>query len=194
MKQLIPFLAIALLFSACCKDHSELIPGQDFIPDNVLRAIEENGQTIYKGFNPPALEGKYLMAPAILVRSNFDDPYLPGHAFLNATMGFSDYDPGKLTLKVTVSEGSASTGEGYGSFITGSGNNFTVYVKVESTDAEGHTVLHADVYSGTVEAGGIRNLQRSYFMIDDNGDPNDRYIEIGNGRLAEDQDGFSQKI
>lgn len=194
MKQLLSFLAIALLFSACCKDHSDLIPGQDFIPDDVLRAIEENGQTIHKGFNPPALDGRYRLAPAVLVRSNFDDPYLPGHAFLDATIGFSQYNPGNLTLKVTVSEGSASSGEGSGSFVSGSGNNFTVYVKVESTDAEGNTVIHADVYSGTLEAGGIRNLQRSYFMIDDNGDPNDRYIEVGNGRLAEDQDGFSEKI
>ncbi len=193
MKNLFGFLLCALLLSSCCKDYSDLIPGQDFIPNDVLKAIEDNGHIIYDGYTPPALDGKYLMSPSVLVSSNFDDPYLPGHLFVDGVIEFSDFDPQALTLKVTIAEGGLQ-GVGYGSFISGNGNNFTVYVKVEAKDLSGHELLQTEVYSGTLEPGGIRNLQRSLFMVDDHGDPNDEYIGNGQGRLAKDSDGFSEKI
>ncbi len=193
MKNLFYFLLLSFLLSSCCKDYSDLIPGQDFIPADVLQAIEDNGQIIYNGYTPPALEGKYLMSPSVLVSSNFSDPYLPGHLFVDNIVEFSDFNPNDLTIKVTISEGGAN-GIGYGSFISGQGNNFTVYVKVDFKDISGHEVLQTEVYSGTLETGGIRNLQRSLFMVDDKGDPNDGYIGNGQGRLAIDQDEFSQKI
>ena len=98
-----------------------------------------------------------------------------------------------MTIKVTLKEGGL-TGEGFGSFISGQGDNFTVYVKVDATDARGHELLQTEIYSGTLEANGIRNLQRSLFMVDDKGDPNNEYIDNGQGRLAKDEDGFSEKI
>lgn len=193
MKKLFFFLLLAGLVSGCCKDHSELIPGQDFIPDDILEAIEQNGQTIYDGYNPPRLEGRYFMAPPILSSSNFDDSVFPGHTFIDLILEFSDFDPATLTIKVAITEGGI-TGEGRGSFISGQGNNFTVYVRIDSKDSSGHEFLQADVYSGTLEPDGIRNLQRSVFMVDDKGDPNEEYIENGQGRLITDADGFSEKL
>ncbi len=193
MKHFISLLILTLLLGACCKDHSEIIPGQNFIPDDVLDAIRANGQIIYDGYNPPALKDKFLMSPSVLVSSNFDDVFAPGHQFVDAIIEFSNFNPNDLTIKVTIEEGTTQ-GEGIGSFISGVGNNFTVYVKLDTEDATGHKIVHADVFSGTLETGGIRNLQRSVFMIEDNGDPNNDYIEIGQGRLAEDEDGFSEKI
>jgi len=194
MKYFLSYLTIAVLLSACCKDHSDIIPGQDFIPDDILKAIEDNGQIIHKGYNPPALQGKYLMSPVVLVNSNFDDPFLPGHRFVDAIIEFSEYNPNKLTLKVAVEEIGVSKGDGYGSFISGYDNYFTVYVKVNNKDTKGHEVLTANVYSGTIEADGIYHLQLSIFVIDNNGDPNNEYVENGQGRLIIDQDSISEKI
>ena len=193
MKYILSSLVIAILLSSCCKDHSDLIPGQNFIPKDILQAIEDNGQVIYNGYTPPALEGKFRMSPSVLVSSNLNDPDFPGHLFVDTEIEFSDFNPSDLTIKVTVKEGPL-LGKGFGSFISGEGNNFTVYVKVENVDASGHQLLQTEVYSGTLEPGGIRNLQRSLFMVDDHGDPNNEYIENGHGRLAEDQDGFSEKF
>jgi hypothetical protein len=194
MKYLILLLPLAILFGACCKDHSDIIPGQNFIPDDILKAIQDNGQIIYTGYNPPVLEGKYFISPVLLVNSNFADIASPGDQFVDAIVEFYDYNPNDLTLKVRIEEIGESVGEGFGSFISGSGNNFTVYVKVETEDTQGHKFLQTDVYSGTLESGGIRDLQRSGFMVDDKGDPNNEYIENGQGRLAEDGDGSSEKI
>jgi len=194
MKNLFCFLLLSFFLGSCCKDYSNLIPGQDFIPADILQAIEDNGQIIYTGYNPPALEGKYRMAPSVLVSSNFADQFSPGFQFVDNVVGFSDFDSKTLTIKVSIKEGDIIIGEGYGSFISGQGDNFTVYVKIDAKDNKGHEWLQTEVYSGTLELGGIRNLQRSLFMIDDKGDPNFDYIENGQGRLIIDQDSFSEKI
>lgn len=193
MKNTIFFLLITLVLGSCCKEYPELVPGQNFIPEDILKAIEDNGQVIYNGYTPPHLEGKYFLSPQVLVGSNFDDPASPGDVFSDVIVEFSEFDPKALTIKAKITEG-GSSGEGYGSFISGHDNNFTIYVRVDAEDLQGHKLIRTEVYSGTLESAGIRNLQRSGFMVDDKGDPNDDYIENGQGRLAKDGDGFSEKL
>lgn len=193
MKKTIFFLLIALVLGACCKEYPELVPGQNFIPDDILKAIENNGQVIHNGYTPPHLEGKYFLSPQVLVASNFDDQVSPGEIFSDVIVEFLEFDPKALTIKAKISEG-GNSGVGYGGFISGQDNNFTVYLKVDAKDLKGHQLIRTEVYSGILEPGGIRNLQRSGFMVDDKGDPNDDYIENGQGRLAKDGDGFSEKL
>jgi len=193
MKNLFGFLLLSFLLASCCKDYADLIPGQDFIPSDVLKAIEDNGQIIYNGYTPPKIEGKYLISPLVLVSSNFDELALPGYLLPDYIVEFYDFDPNNLTIRVNT-EHAGNKGIGFGGFVSGQSNDFTVYVKVESTDSYGHKVLITEVYSGTLEAGNIRNLQLSAFMVDDRGDPNGEYIENGQGRLAKDNDGISEKI
>lgn len=185
-------LLVALAATACYEDHSDLIPGQDFIPDEILAKIKENGQPIYEGLTPPDVTGKYRISPLILQSSNFDD-VAPGRSFSDEIVAFTDYDPGTLTLKVN-SEQANTTGEGFGSFIAGEDNNFTIYVRIDRVDENGHKTLSTDVYSGTLSSNGITDLYRSAFMVDDGGDPDDDLIENGEGRLFRDDDGFSEKL
>jgi len=193
MKNLITLLVIAVFFVSCHEDHSDLIPGQDFIPEEILAEIKANGQPIFEGLNPPDLNGRFRMSPYVLVSSNFNDGSQPGKKFADKHIEFKNLDRSTLKLEVDVSQGS-NTGEGFGSFISGEGNDFTVFVRVDRTDEDGHTILSAEVYSGTLTDNGILNMYSSFFMVDDNGDPNNDKIENGEGRLFEDQDGFSEKI
>ncbi len=194
MIKYLPLLLLAFLVNSCCKDHSDIIPGQNFIPADILDQIVENGQVIYEGFNPPVLNGKYLMSVATLVSSNFSDQLSPGDTFVDAIIEFSKFNANSLTLEVAIEEVGVLKGDGFGSFISGEGDNFTIYVRIDSKDTLGHEFLQADVYSGTMDDNGIIDLQRSVFMIDDKGDPNGGYIENGQGRLIIDGDGFSPKI
>lgn len=194
MIKYLPLLLLAFLENSCCKDHSDIIPGQNFIPADILDQIVENGQVIYEGFNPPVLNGKYLMSVATLVSSNFSDQLSPGDTFVDAIIEFSKFNANSLTLEVAIEEVGVLKGDGFGSFISGEGDNFTIYVRIDSKDTLGHEFLQADVYSGTMDDNGIIDLQRSVFMIDDKGDPNGGYIENGQGRLIIDGDGFSPKI
>jgi len=192
MKKIFAFIAISLIFSSCYDDHSEVIPGQDFIPDEILAEIRENGQPIFEGLNPPDVTGRYFSDPVTLVASNFDDPDDPGNTYAPLTSNFTDFNDEELTLKVDVEQGSAG-GSGYGSFISGSGNDFTIYVRIER-ERDGVQTLQTWVYSGTLQDNGIVNLYLSIFMINDGGDPNGNLLDIGQGRLFKDGDGFSPKI
>lgn len=191
MKNIITFLAIAFLFSACYDDHSEVIPGQDFIPDEILAEIRENGQPIFEGLNPPDVSGRYRISPLELVSSNFPDNIDPDN-FADENVEFLEIEFKSLTLEVK-SEQAGIEGEGYGSFISGQVNNFTIYVRIEQ-DRDDYSTLLTSVYSGTLTENGISNLYTSIFMINDGGDPDNDLIEIGQGRLFKDGDGFSPKV
>ena len=195
MKKFLPLIFLAFLLNSCCKDHSDVIPGQNFIPDDILEEIRNNGQVIHEGFNPPKLKGKYLMSIQTLVSSNFPDAFTPGHTFVDLTLEFLNFNTNSLTLTVKIEEGGQLlVGGGKGSFISGEGNDFTIFVENKAKDDSGHELIQAEVYSGTLDANGIINLQRSLFMINDNGDPAGKYIENGQGRLIIDGDGYSEKI
>lgn len=193
MKNLFIFSLLIIVFTACYEDHSEVIPGQDFIPDDILTKIQDNGQVLYEGLNPPELEGKFVMSPYVLRSSNIPDDFDAGTEFGRKTIEFTDFDPESLRLAVTLEQG-GSVGEGYESFIAGTGDNFTVYVRVERTDENGNKRLLTEVYSGRLTGSGIFDMTSSIFMIDDFGDPEDNVIEIGQGRLFADQDGFSERL
>jgi hypothetical protein len=192
MKKIFAFVAISFFLSSCYDNHSEVIPGQDFIPDEILAEIRENGQPIFEGLNPPDVTGRYIIDPYVLVASNFEDSSEPGREFARLTTRFSEFSPDNLTLKVDLDQG-GNEGEGFGSFISGQGNNFTIYVRIERERDE-FTTLETRVYSGTLEDRGIRNLYVSLFMIDDRGDPEGNLIENGEGRLFRDEDGFSERV
>ncbi|MEM9829610.1 MAG: hypothetical protein AAF944_03180 [Bacteroidota bacterium] len=193
MKNLAVLFIIVAICTSCYEDHSDLIPGQDFIPEEILEEIKANGQPIFEGLNPPDISGRYQVSPQILVSSNFEDPLDPGFVFANKFIEFRNLDRSTLKLEVDIEEAD-NEGTGFGSFISGEGNNFTVFVRIDRTDSDDHTLLSAEVISGTLTENGIVNLHNSLFMIEDNGDPNNRYIENGHGRLLRDQDGFSEKI
>lgn len=196
MKKLLPFIFLALLFNSCCKDHSDVIPGQNFIPEDILEEIENNGQVIYSGFNPPVLKGKYRLSPTILVSSNFADTYSPGDEFKSQILEFSNFRRSDLTLEVSIEdEDGVHKTKGRGGFIAGEGNDFTIYIREDTENTTtGHVHLSTTVLSGTVDANGIVNLHLSRFMIDDNGDPYGDLFENGNGRLFKDGDGYSEKF
>lgn len=192
MRNLLIFLLVTFVASACYEDHSEVIPGQDFIPDDILEKIRENGQPIFEGLNPPDVSGKYRISPLDLISSNFPDNRAP-ERFADEIVEFTAYNEKELTLKVSL-EGARSTGEGFGSFISGSGQNFTIYVRIDRTRDNGLSTIETRLYSGTLEENGISNLYTSVFMVNDGGDPENDLIENGQGRLFRDENGFSEKI
>ncbi len=190
MRYIILSLFFIFFSAGCCKDHSELIPGQDFIPDEILEEIIANGQPIYDGYDPPSLEGTYLIAPLTRISSNFPDN---ANNFGNKEIRFYDFNRNSLTLKMATLQG-GSEGEGFGSFISGEGDYFTVYVRIDAKGDDGSESLTTQVYSGRIVDNGIEDLTYSLFMINDYGDINDDLIEIGQGRTFVDGDGFSPKI
>jgi hypothetical protein len=164
----------------------------DLVPPEILDAIEDLGQTINWGNTPPIIEGSYFVSPLVLVKSNFWDFYSPGTVFDDEYITFSSQNNDDQTVQVSYSQG-GSVGNGTGSFIVGHDNVFSVFVPVVSIDEYGLQRDLVEVYSGELVDGGIRNWQQTLLMIDDHGDPMNKYIENGQGRLFKDGDGFSER-
>jgi hypothetical protein len=185
------FFSITFSLSSCKKDDiktglSEDI--QNLVPDSLLQTIKDLGMHVNEGLTPPDIENIYLGSPFELVSSNIDGD-TPGHLFADFRVRFSDQNNDDLTVKVSYTNGSEE-GKSLGSFVSGNGNDFSVFVKMTSTslDTEADLLL---IISGTKVTEGIKDLYYSIFMLNNYGNANDYWIENGKGRVIYDSDGIS---
>lgn len=148
--------------------------------------------TIYDGNTPPNIEGEYLMSPDELVYNSVGD-YEPGTIFNDLYFKFYNQNMHNNTLDYMEKQG-ASQSTGAGAFISGSGNNFSVFFNTEGfTNYSDYTVNFktALVISGTKDEGGIKNLQYAFVLVDKSNDPKPHLIPIGGFRVFKDGDNFS---
>lgn len=146
---------------------------------------------IYDGNNPPNIEGEYIASPWELVYSSHG--YSPGDIFADRYFKFYNQNLHNNTLDYKGKQAS-SEDTGTGAFISGEGNNFSVFFNTEGVthyseyDINTKTAL---IVSGTLAEGGISNLQYAFVMVDKSDDPNHHVIDVGVFRVFHDQDGFS---
>ena len=156
-----------------------------------LEKIKELGMEINGGNKPPNIEGTYLVSPYRTIKST-----LPGDSWLNlvmvdATLIFSEQNTSKLTVSTYFEQLSGvEEGKGTGSFITGSGNKFTVFVKMAKT-LNGIPYEAIYVFSGEISSSGINNYQNVYIVTKEN-----QYTTLpeGEARLNIDDDGLAERI
>lgn len=191
-----------MAFGACKKDGdgedgSDLLgenglpkPVNNIVSEEILTTMKSLGIAINIGENPPDLTGTFLASPFILKGTNVPDDYSIGTAFADYSATFSNQN--NTNLSITLSYVSSSeSGNGIGSYISGNGNNFTVFAKTNSTIGNSSAEL-IQVISGTLTDGGISNFYYANFMLNNNGN-SDTWIENGEGRVLYDSDGFSEK-
>lgn len=161
--------------------------------ESLITSLEMIGLNINLGDNPPNVEGSYLLEPRVLQATTVPVENIEiGVGNGSTTITFSNQNNANLTLDLEANSGSTNVVD-TGSFISGSGNLFTVYFVAEVT-VDGHTFDSTETYSGVITDGGVQNLQRAIFVLDDRGDPNDGLIPNDTGRLFIDEDGLSVRV
>lgn len=163
---------------------------KNLVPDSIMATMKNLGMPIHGGNKPPMLENTYLASPFILVSSNRSSDVV-GHLFSDYKVSFTDQDNENLHLTVDYVNGIES-GNGIASFIVGEKNKFSVFVTVNSI-IWGTNAKMVHVISGELQNKGIKNLYFANFMLDNYGNPNNVWIENGQGRIIKDEDGFSDK-
>ena len=165
---------------------------RNIIPDDILHQIEDMGMPVYGGNNPPAnIEGNYLISPDICVATNVpDDSYGPGHQFSDSYLTLSEQDNTNQTITLALSQANM-TGNGHGAYFVGTDNKFTIFVPMDNVLID-HNYNTVDIWSGIATADGIQDCYHSTFMISGGG-IGWGLIENGQGRVAYDSDGFSEK-
>lgn len=191
------FFLATILFVGCSKDDdggSEHFDGSinsitDFVGEEILDEMIDLGLGINPGDNPPNIEGKYLMSPSILESSNISYD-IPGSTFNDLLMEFSKQKGLNIHYK---GEQTKTSSVGKGSFISGDGDLFSVFLNVitvkENQPKEMEQIF---IFSGRVAPEGIYDMQVALFMIENNG--NSGVIANGEGRIFVDGDGFTERV
>lgn len=163
------------------------------VTPEILDSLEEY-MPIYYGDTPPFIEGAYLVEPTECVYCQdyaTGGGFEPGYIFVSEQIRFFNQDNERLVLDL---EGKSVTGSSYksgtGSFISGSGNNFTVYFDTEG-ETNGIYNRKAEVYSGTITADGIKDLYHAIVMVEKGDDSNHMLMDEGVFRLFKDGDGMT---
>lgn len=190
-------IATTLVFTACTKDDVKdpsLQEIHDFLTPEVVDAMEDMGFNINLGETPPDVEGSYLASPIILLDSTVEGDSPAGTEFPDWEFTFSNQNNDNLSIFVESSEdATGTTGQGSGALIVGKGTFFTIFVKQQLEDGNGHIYTGVRAISGDLFATGILDFQMANMMLDDNGNPNGDLIPNNTGRLFEDGDGKADR-
>ena len=162
----------------------------DVLPEDLQDLIEPY-ITIYKGNNPPNIEGTIYVEPFVCVycQDQNQGGYFPGDVVASSYIRFYNQNMIYNTLDIDEKEGS-NTSTGKGAFISGTGNNFSAFFNTIGTSS-GISTKTALVISGTKTANGIANLKYAFVMVEKGNDPNHILMNEGVFRVFEDGDGIS---
>lgn len=199
---LAPLILLLFALFSSCEQEEEMTPRldengltrdiTDLVPQYILDEMERLGMPINSGGNPPNIEDTYFATPFILENSNRPGEN-PGLRFADYKVTFSGQDNSALTIMVDYQNGPES-GTGLGSFIVGNDCKFSVFVELNSIHSGGSNAKSIQVISGNLVNNGIEDFYVANFMVDDFGDPQNVWIENGEGRIIADQDRFSEKL
>jgi len=165
---------------------------ENLVPPEIFDALVDLEMPIFGGNTPPDITGTFLISPVIKLNSNFFD-WSGNSGWADYILTFYEQDFDNQTVKIKQ-ENADVFGEGIGGYVVGTDNDFTIFTELDEIDSDNVRMKTIYVYSGTMSNDGIRNFHMSLIMKDDGGDPYNRYIENGQGRLFYDGDGFSERI
>ncbi len=209
MKHYIYLLVIAFVLVGCSSDDDNSNQEQEgtiadiknWANPEVIDAIKDLGYTIHEGDNPPNIEGEFQISPRILEATNVQGDWPIGTTFNRINMTLSNQDNSTLTVNFAGQE-LASNGtltntlvvDNFleNSYITGSGNLFTAFFKVnEDNNGIAAQLLYA--FSGEITENGISNIRNALFMLDNFGNI-PPFIENNTGRVFKDSDGMADRL
>jgi hypothetical protein len=164
------------------------------IPEDIRKEIEPY-IPLYEGKNPPNINGTYLIEPVELVYDS-GDSYKPGFdKFFPFYIKFSNQNPNNNTIDCQQKEfykgKRYGESEGKGVYISGEGNNFTVYF--DSTgesffDEYSVVTKKADIISGKKTDDGIKDIRHVLIMLEKGSDPKNKVMKVGKFRVFKDGD------
>jgi len=192
IQKLIILAIFAVVFSSCKKDDTTALPANtdvlpapvsDFVSQSMIDSLRSAGATINTGVTPPVANGIYLQTHDSCIYDN-NNPASVGALFSDYKFKFSNQNNTAFTVDVaqkTVPGGAISSTPVY-SFISGSGNKFSIFI-IRTTTLNGTHVQQYNVLSGTVAAGGIQDFQNTLYMRSKENDPTNTVVPAGTIRV-----------
>ena len=160
------------------------VEAKAIIPEETLHQIRAQGMPIYEGTNPPNIEGIYLLDNLRFHYSS--DPgekgFTKGDKAVNYKYRFYQQNGVKLksdyrALKFGVND----IATGSGAIISGSGNNFTVFLN-HAAHTEGVKNNDIILISGEITPEGIKDLLLT-LTVTEKEDTNNQIMKVGFYRI-----------
>lgn len=183
---------------SCLKDGEETLvlpkvvyatPIDEVIPTTIQSKIETY-MPIYKGSNPPNIEGTFLVSTMVLVYTS-DGEYSVGDAFSDETLTFSNQNGATNLLTYSMKQAS-SVGSSSDVSVSGSGNNFSAYFVTTGT-TDNISFKTATVITGNITTSGIENYQEAFVLLEKGSDPDNKLMAVDTYRVFKDNDGLASK-
>ncbi len=159
------------------------------LTDNDINQLEKGGMTIYKGKNPPNIEGNYLFDALVVTYDSELD--VVGREVTTDEYDYFGQRDGKIKIMYDGDDSSITDG-----FISGDGQCFTLAsqpkyqsVTVKSCDYEG-----IEVTSACRIVGGLEKVQRAAYLRTKQGDDCDKLIPINGLRIVREQDNLAEQL
>jgi len=198
-------LSAFLCFSACdledAKEAAEeagLIEGvpedvNDFLSDEDLKKLEEAGMTIYKGENPPPVDGNYQLDSLTII---YDQYGMEGTQLTGYSWNYYDQrDTGELTCDY-ASIGQEDVASGLAGYISGENNCFSVYINFTGNNGTCDYEMPM-IQSGCLEETGIAKFVMGYIMTKtEETTPGgcSQTMAVGSVRITEENDQMADKV
>ena len=203
------FVLTFALFDCSSDDDTNTIIQEGTLADlknwanpEIIEAIENQGFNIHEGTNPPNIEGSYQISPRVLEATNVPNDFSIGTTFFRINLMFSEQNNNSLTVNF-VGEELNQSGDVHNtqsvenflenSYITGSGNSFTVFFKVTEVNGNDNEARILYAFSGNITEDGISNIQNALFMLNNFGQ-DEIYIANNTGRIFRDSDGLAEHL
>ena len=160
------------------------VEAKAIIPEKTLRQIRAQGMPIYEGTNPPNIEGIYLLDNLRFHYSS--DPgekgFTKGDKAVNYKYRFYQQNGVKLKSDYRALKfGVFDIATGSGAIISGSGNNFTVFLN-HAAHTEGVKNNDIILISGEITPEGIKDLVLT-LTVTEKEDTNNQIMKVGVYRI-----------
>lgn len=151
-------------------------PVNEFLNTFDIKRYEDAGMKVYRGNNPPNIEGSYKSSSLTVL---FDSGNIadPGDQLYNYTYRFFDQKENG-TISFAVKGEANDEGEGVGAFISGDDRCFTVYVDTKGK-AYQCNIRQAELFSACKTDKGLEQYKEGIVMKKREGTGCDELMSVG---------------
>ena len=192
--QICSFILIgaAIVLSSCKKNSDDVAPAADTFPTPIQSMITQSmvdslraaGANVYSGTTPSIVNGIYFMHPDSCTYDNSPGNFA-GTIFADYKFRFTNQDNSSFVINVeqkNTSNGGSLSPTPASSYISGSGNNFSIFV-LRTLSPSGIPVQQFNVLSGTLNAGGVQNFKNTLYLRSKGSDPGNTLPPAGTIRV-----------
>ena len=166
------------------------------LSDDQIRELIAMGGIVHKGVYPPTINGNYFFNSCVRTVTNihFDSRT----TFVNASVRFTRQSP-SLFIQYEL-ESEITTGFSTDAIITGSGNQFSVFITESGTASAWSECPYSveweavAIYSGTIRPEGIVDPSYAFIQTWKGPDPQPCLIAVGQGRVIGEGDGLAARV